>query len=74
VTAGFTICNDFSVRESQTRVYASELIYRYTKMIEELTTVCTLEPGVLALLHRFFQTRVMRAKPIRGSRCRSCRA
>jgi 2-keto-4-pentenoate hydratase/2-oxohepta-3-ene-1,7-dioic acid hydratase in catechol pathway len=90
MTAGFTVCNDFSVREWQTRALTatlgksfdthgpvgpwlvtpdelpnahslslrtwvngelrqdgntSELIYRYTEMIEELTTVFTLEPG-----------------------------
>ena len=90
LTAGFTVCNDFSVREWQTRAFTatlgksfdthgpigpwivtldelpnahslslrtwvngelrqdgntSELIYRYTEMIEELTTVFTLEPG-----------------------------
>jgi 2-keto-4-pentenoate hydratase/2-oxohepta-3-ene-1,7-dioic acid hydratase in catechol pathway len=90
MTAGFTVCNDFSVREWQTRAFTatlgksfdthgpigpwivtldelpnahslslrtwvngelrqdgntSELIYRYTEMIEELTTVFTLEPG-----------------------------
>ena len=90
MTAGFTVCNDFSVREWQTRAFTatlgksfdthgpigpwivtpdelpnphslslrtwvngelrqdgntSELVYRFTEMIEELTTVFTLEPG-----------------------------
>jgi 2-keto-4-pentenoate hydratase/2-oxohepta-3-ene-1,7-dioic acid hydratase in catechol pathway len=90
MTAGFTVCNDFSVREWQKRAFTgtlgksfdthgpigpwivtpdeipnahslslrtwvngelrqdgntSELLYRYTEMIEELTTVFTLEPG-----------------------------
>jgi 2-keto-4-pentenoate hydratase/2-oxohepta-3-ene-1,7-dioic acid hydratase in catechol pathway len=90
MTAGFTVCNDVSVREWQMRAFTgtlgksfdthgpigpwivtldelpnahslslrtwvngelrqdgntSELIYRYTEMIEELTTVFTLEPG-----------------------------
>jgi 2-keto-4-pentenoate hydratase/2-oxohepta-3-ene-1,7-dioic acid hydratase in catechol pathway len=90
MTAGFTVCNDVSVREWQMRAFTgtlgksfdthgpigpwivtmdelpnahslslrtwvngelrqdgntSELIYRYTEMIEELSTVFTLEPG-----------------------------
>jgi 2-keto-4-pentenoate hydratase/2-oxohepta-3-ene-1,7-dioic acid hydratase in catechol pathway len=90
MTAGFTVCNDFSVREWQARAFTatlgksfdthgpigpwivtldelpnahslslrtwvngelrqdgntSELLYRYTEMIEELTAVFTLEPG-----------------------------
>ena len=90
MTAGFTVCNDVSVREWQLRAFTatlgksfdthgpigpwivtldelpnahslslrtwvngelrqdgntSELIYRYTEMIEELSTVFTLEPG-----------------------------